>query len=50
MVAVTVPIMVLVVILGVVAVGVIAWLLPRPDSSFVVRSGAPDDEGGDRRL
>ena len=43
-VAVSVPVMVLVAVLGVLAVGIIAWLLPRPDSSLVVRSSAPDDE------
>jgi hypothetical protein len=48
MLAVSVPAMVLVVVLGVLAVGIIAWLLPRPDSSLIVRSSSPDDERADR--
>ena len=44
MVAVSLPVMVLIAVLGILAVGVIAWLLPRPDASLAVRSSAPDDD------
>jgi hypothetical protein len=49
MVAVSVPVMVLLVVVGLAAVGVIAWLLPRGDAALVVRTSTADDEATRRR-
>jgi hypothetical protein len=43
MLAMSIPGLVLLVLVGVLAIGCIAWLLPRPDSSLVIRSGSPEE-------
>jgi hypothetical protein len=45
--AMSVPAMLVLVAVAVVVVGIIAWLLPRPDASLSIRRVG--DEGTDRR-